>query len=307
MRKTFTYLYLICSTIIISSCSKTPSEQIQSSVTDFLKAKLKKADKYASISFTKVDTLDQKQDSVLVAEGSLYQIRHIYSIENSDNNVVTMEVNFFIDKELKVKKSETESLNGDYGTLTGNAYWKYNKYVGDRPDAGAKVTLYALDSIRGGLKFEATCDVQGNYRIEKILPGKYFAIVQSENATDCPDDHLQRFQIYSDRINQVFQFDISKYKPQIDEIEKLRSEYINTLMDNDDKKYGGLSGKILKYSAIQTSLRDKSNELLNSFPDDFKRKIRLYTGYSNAFDFETILIEEKKTSNINSDFGITCI
>lgn len=307
MRINFTFPLLILSTLIISSCSKTPNEQIQSSVSDFLKAKLKKADKYTSISFTKIDTLDKKEDSVLLAEGSLYRMRHIYSIENSENNLVTMDVSFLIDKELKVKKTETESLNGDYGVLTGNAYWKYNNYVGNRPDAGTKVTLYPLDSIRAGVKYEATADVQGNYRIEKILPGKYLAIVRSENATDCPEDHLQRFQIYSDRIQQLFQFDLDKYKSEIQEIDKLQDEYYKVLMDNDDKKYGGLSGKIRKYSSIESTIRDKANELINSFPDDFKGKIKLYTGYSNAYDFETIVVDETKTNNINSDFGITCI
>ncbi len=307
MRINFTFPLLILSILIMISCSKTPSEQIQSSVKDFLKAKLKKADKYTSISFTKIDTLDKKEDSVLLAEGSLYRMRHIYSIENSENTLVTMDVSFLIDKELKVKKTETESLNGDYGVLTGNAYWKYNNYVGNRPDAGTKVTLYPLDSIRSGVKYEATADVQGNYRIEKILPGKYLAIVRSENATDCPEDHLQRFQIYSNRIKQLFQFDLDKYKSEIQEIDKLQNEYYEVLMDDDDKKYGGLSGKIKKYSSIESTARDKANELINSFPDDFKGKIKLYTGYSNAYDFETIVVDETKTNNINSDFGITCI
>lgn len=307
MRINFTFPVLIILTLMISSCSKTPSEQVQSSVTEFLKTKLKKADKYISISFTKIDTLDKKEDSVLIAEGSLYRMGHIYSIENSENNVVVMDINFLIDKDLKVKRTETESLNGDYGVLTGNAYWKYNNYVGNRPDAGAKVTLYPLDSVRLGIKYEATADVQGNYRVEKILPGKYLAIVRSENATDCPEDHLQRFQIYSDRLSQLFQFDLDKYKQQTEEIDKLQKEFISVLMDNDDKKYGGLSGKIQKYTSIQTKIRDKANELINSFPDDFKGKIRLYTGYSNAYDFETIVVEETKTNNINSDFGITCI
>lgn len=293
--------------ILVCSCSKTPNEQIQSSVTYFLKNKLKKSDKYSSISFTRIDTLDTKKDSMLIAEGSLYRIGHIYSIENSENNVVVMDVKFLVDKDLRIKKTETESINGDHGVLTGNAYWKYNNYVGNRPDAGAKVTIYPLDSIRYGQNYVATADVQGNYKIEKILPGKYLAIVRSESATDCPEDHLRRFQIYSDKLSQLFHLDLEEYKQQIDEIDKLQTEYMDILLDDDYKKYGGLLNKIRKYSVIQSKIRDKANELLNSLPDDFKRKIELYTGYSNAYDFETILVEETKTANINSDFGITCI
>lgn len=307
MRINFAFPLLILSGLIISSCSKTPREQIQSSVTDYLKVKLKKPDKYTSISFNKIDTLDKKLDSVLISEGSLYRMRHIYSIENSENDLVTMDVIFLIDKELNVKKTESESINGDYGSLTGSAYWKYNNYVGNRPDAGAKVTLYPLDSIRVGVKYEATVNVQGNYQIEKILPGKYLAIVRSENATDCPEDHLQRFQIYSKKLFQLFQFDLDKFKVQTEEIDKLQTEYLNVLMDKNDKKYGGLSGKIRKYSSIEIIIRDKANELISSFPDDFKGEMKLYTGYSNAYDFETVIVNEKKTNNINSDFGITCI
>jgi hypothetical protein len=96
--------------------------------------------------------------------------------------------------------------------LTGNAYWKYNNYVGNKADAGAGVILLSLDTIRENQKFDATADFQGNYKIERILPGRYFLIVRSKNATDCPERHLTNLALYSSQIKQLFGFDISNYQ-----------------------------------------------------------------------------------------------
>lgn len=284
----------------VVSCSKSPTDKAHSSVKSYLKDNLKDNVNYEPISFTQLDTLKTPDttDTKLI---SVYKITHNYSIVNSDKDKVKMTVLFYLDKDLKVTETNTKSINGDYGTLTGNAYWKYNNYVGNKADAGAEITLYSLDTIRGNLKFEATADVQGNYKIEKILPGSYLLIVRSENATDCPDRHLSKLRIYGNEIKQLFDFDIEKYKTQLDEINVLDSLASVSLNDKNPSK--ALDG----YYKYSEQSRNKANELLKSFPNDFKWKINLYTGYSNAYDFSIIRIEEDKTENIITDFGITCI
>jgi hypothetical protein len=237
---------------------------------------------------------------------SLYKISHVYNITNSDKDKIKMLISFFLDKDFKVNESSTKSINGDYGTITGNEYWKYNNYVGNKPDAGAEITLYSLDTIRKGLKFEANSDVQGNYNIEKIPPGEYFLIVRSKNATDCPESHLSNLRINAFYINQLFSFNINKYKEQMTEINVLDSLASAALL-SDEKGYGTASKKLDNYYKYQEQSRNKANELIKSLPEEFTRKIKLYTGYSNAFDFEVIQIDENKSYNIITDFGITCI
>ncbi len=293
--------------IFMTSCSNSPTDKAQSSVKSWLKENLKDYGNYKTISFSKLDTLKTPDtlDNKLI---STYKITHNYSIVNSDKENVKMTISFYLDKDLKVTETNTKSINGDYGTLTGNAYWKYNNYVGNKADASAEITLYSLDTIRGNQKFEATADVQGNYKIEKILTGSYLLIVRSKNATDCPDGHLSNLRIYGDEIKQLFGFDIEKYKTQLDEINILDSLYFKS---NDNFPSNGslsqMTASIAKTDAISKQRTEKIEKLFETFPDDFKSKIKLYTGYSNAYDFSMIRIEEGKVENIITDFGITCI
>jgi hypothetical protein len=68
-----------------------------------------------------------------------------------------------------------------------------------------------------------------------------------------------------------------------------------------------MTASIAKTDAISQQRTDKIEKLFEAFPEDFKSELKLYTGYSNAYDFSTIQIEEDKTENIITDFGITCI
>jgi hypothetical protein len=301
------FLLLTITTVYLTSCSNSPTDKAQSSVKSYLKENLKNSGSYELISFSQLDTLKQADtsDTKLI---SLYKITHIYSITNSDKDKAKMTVSFYLDKDLKVNEPNTKSINGDYGTLTGNAYWKYNNYVGNKADAGAEITLYSLDSIRGNLKFEATADVQGNYKLEKILPGSYLLIVRSKNATDCPDSHLRTLRIYGSKIKQLFGFDIEKYKTQLDEINVLDSLYNKSSVDfPSNGSLAQMTASLAKTDAISKERTEKIEKLFETFPDDFKSKIKLFTSYSNAYDFSTIRIEEGKTENNITDFGITCI
>jgi len=331
MKKLY-FLLLTITTVYLTSCSNSPTDKAQSSVKSYLKENLKNSGSYEPLSFSKLDTLnyasavknieedlkdDKKEKDKYLSELLLkkdtfktsYSITHEYSVINSDKDKVKMSVRFKLDQDFKiVEKSVPKSINGEYGSLTGNAYWKYNDYVGNKADAGAEITLYSLDTIRGNLKFETTADVQGNYKIEKILPGSYFLIVRSKNATDCPDRHLSMLDIYSDDIKQLFGFDIKKYKTQLDEIKVLDDIYSKS---SDDFPSNGslaqMKASIAKTDAISKQITEKIENLFEMFPDDFKSKIKFYTGYSNAYDFSNIRIEEGETENIITDFGITCI
>lgn len=292
-------------TVYLTSCSNSPTEKAETSVKSFLKKNLKNSSTYEPFSFLQLDTLD-KADTSDTKKISLYKISHIYGITNSDKDKLKMAITFYLDKDLNVIKSSTESINGDYGRLTGNAYWKYNDYVGNKPDAGAEASLYSLDTFRVDLKFEAIADVQGNYKIERIPPGKYFLIARSKNATDCPDSHLNNQRIYSSYFKQLFGFELSKYKQQVQEIFKIDS-LAAAALTADEKGNGSASRALDGYYKYKEQSREKANELFKTFPEDFTRKIKLYTGYSNAYDFETIHIYEGKSANKITDFGITCI
>jgi hypothetical protein len=323
------FLLLTLATVYLSSCSNSPTEKAQSSVKDYLKNNLKNPDSYVAISFSKIDTfsVDYEKDKKSIEESfkdnkelrdkylaelkesleTPYSIKHFYSVVNSDKDKVQMSVRFTLDKELKVvEKSVTKSINGECGSLAGVVYWKYNDYVGNKPDIGSEITLYSRDTIRDNLKYETNVDAQGNYKIEKVLPGRYLLIVQSKNATDCPEKHIKNLIRYSEEIKQLFDFDIYKYKTQLDEIHKIDS-IASVIISDKTSKYGGASSQLDKYYSTQKESRDIAEKLIESFPNSFTSKIGIYTGYSYALDISLIWIEETKTENKNTDFGITCI
>jgi hypothetical protein len=191
-----------------------------------------------------------------------------------------------------------QSCSQKYGTLTGNVFWKYNEYVGNKSDAGSEVFLYSLDTTKN-LKFEATADLQGNYKIERIPIGKYFLIIQSKNTKDNPIYLLQDLRVNKNEIKQIFKFDIDRYKEEIKDIkledslalEKVRLS--TTTLDD----YGN-------YLKHKEQISNKASILLESFPDSFKRDIYLYS-LNAAYEFYVITIEENKTENVITDFGTT--
>jgi hypothetical protein len=58
---------------------------------------------------------------------------------------------------------------------------------------------------------------------------------------------------------------------------------------------------------LDNEVRDKSAKLIESFPENFKSKIKLYSSYGNSYDFSSIAIIENKNIDEISDFGLTCL
>lgn len=101
------------------------------------------------------------------------------------------------------------------GNISGNAYWKYNDYVGNKPDAGSDVLLYNLDSPQ--FKKQNQCDVQGNFRFDNLQPGRYFLVVSSKATNTDGSDNISMFKIYETYTQQMFGIDITTY-PQYDSL-----------------------------------------------------------------------------------------
>jgi hypothetical protein len=190
------------------------------------------------------------------------------------------------------------------GTLTGNVYWKYNNYVGNKPDAGSEVKLYSRTDNQK--KYETTTDVSGNFKIEDITPGNYFLVVQSHNTTDSPKDHLDNLLIHADNMKNLFGLDLKTYKKELDEITKLEGEYHRLLTEtNSENSYDALSRQINAYQKVEDKIKENSIDLISKFPLEFKTKLGLLTGYDESFNFSNIEIKKAKTANQNIDFGLT--
>jgi hypothetical protein len=80
--------------------------------------------------------------------------------------------------------------------------------------------------------------------------------------------------------------------------------YEKTLLAGDNE-YPNVSKRIEAYTKIEKQKMDLAKSIIDKFPQDFKSKIGLYTGFSNKLDFSTVTIDQGKTSNKVVDFGIT--
>jgi hypothetical protein len=301
MKNKITYLL---ATLLFIGCSNSPSDKAESSVKSYLKDKLQNPGSYEPINFSNLDTFKRNDTTDKII--SAYGITHNYEIENSAKEKVKMTVRFYLDKDLKVTRSLHKSINGNYSSLSGNVSWKFNNYIGNKADAGSEIVLLSLDTIRGVLKYESTADLQGNYKIENVLPGYYFLIVKSKNATDCPEDHLSNLKNYEDDLGKLFGFSLLAHKKEIEEIDKLHQQFSKILMA-DETEYGGFTRQIELYTKIEKDMRERASTIIGKLPDDVKRKVGIYTGYSDALEFANIRIEEGKPEVIITDFGITCI
>jgi hypothetical protein len=173
------------------------------------------------------------------------------------------------------------------------------------------VTIFSCDTARNGLKYEASTDVQGNYRIEKVLPGEYFMVIRSGNTTDCPEDHLRKIIFYSKCIKQFYGFDISEFQSALDSISALDSFYHSILLDKDTTKRRNehLTRREWRriYSIHEDQKRQMAADLLNRLPEKFRSDIEIYTEYSRSHDYTYIIIKEDENVHENTDFGTTCI
>jgi len=89
----------------------------------------------------------------------------------------------------------------EYGSLSGNVFWKYNNYVGNRPDASADVTVFNLEDTT--VQYSSKVDMRGDFGIDSVQAGKYLLVVWSKNTTDSYKEHFMNFAIYGRTIKKI--------------------------------------------------------------------------------------------------------
>jgi hypothetical protein len=197
------------------------------------------------------------------------------------------------------------SCKPKYGSLTGNVYWKYNNYVGNKPDEGSTVYLFSADTSKAVL--QTTCDVQGNFKFDKIVTGKYMAVIESKNTNTSASDQL--YEMYT--IDNYKYFDLS--------FDKIDSTLFNNAMDNYyevQKKelsapaYYSYKEKLNYYDSLELT-KSKANNLADSLfkkiPKDNRLMTQIYLlgSFAKKKKFKEIDIKENESENIVIDFGLT--
>jgi len=197
------------------------------------------------------------------------------------------------------------SCKPNFGSLTGNAYWKYNNYVGNKPDAGSKAYLFSQDTSKAPL--ETTCDVQGNFKFDKVETGDYMLVVESKNTTTSASDQLE--EMFTTETSKYFGFSLR----QIDSA--LLNQAIDTYFESQKKEISAPPNysykQTLAYYDSARIFRNKANKLADSLLDKIPKDNRLMKEIyilgtmSKKVKFKKITIKKNETTNEVFDFGIT--
>lgn len=193
----------------------------------------------------------------------------------------------------------------DPGSVSGNVFYKYNDFVGNKPDAGTLVKLYDADGEAKTPKYETTSDVQGNFKIENVEPDEYLAFIQSKSTTAKDIELFDQLQANSKEIKHVFGVDVDAMSADIKEVKSLDDladvKYAEAMshLDASGDKY------VAEYGSILKKREEKMKVLIAKLPDDFKKNIGLSDGVSSKLELKKIKVEEAKNFQSNTDFGLT--
>lgn len=183
------------------------------------------------------------------------------------------------------------------GSYRGNVFWKYNNYIGNKPDAGASIKLIGLtDSSR---IYYTTADVRGDYSFDSIPEGSYISIIESKNTKGAPSEHVRQIDLNKDILKKITKFDFQVYEPDFNAIKRFDSLRITAYTRNSGVK---AMNEGYRY---EDSVEYLSKNLINKIPDTVKSKIKIITPMWNKVQYELIYIEPNKTENLVTDFGIT--
>lgn len=193
--------------------------------------------------------------------------------------------------------------NAQTGSLSGNVFWKYNDYVGNKADAGSEVHLILLSNPVS--TYKSTCDLQGNYKIDGVLPGRYFLIIKSKNTKQDPIMYSRLFDVYKHQLDSILGINISDFRTdiqsQIDSLYKQQLELVKKMGRNEIKL-----NKYLKEDAkIKKDMLTKIEEWFNVMSTEYKLKLDTYSSIHESFHYQIVDVQANKNEAIVTDFGTT--
>lgn len=180
------------------------------------------------------------------------------------------------------------------GTIAGNVFWKYNNFVGNKPDAGSLISLYGIgDTVSIA---SVRCDVQGNFIFEQVPIGEYFLVAYSKNTNASPDEHvrsLRSFFSYRDNSSASIKFD--SVLQTIDSLQRMKYDLFD--------KYKNLSydDQLKEERRLQEMVDSVSIHFLSGLTN----KDLFPIPYANKKHYEHITVEATKTAQAIIDFGTT--
>lgn len=200
--------------------------------------------------------------------------------------------------------------------IKGNVFWKYNDYVGNKPDAGAAIILF--DDAANYQKTLA--DVNGNFEFDGLADGQYFLIVISKNTTEPIDRKIYQLSEFKQEIQHSGFLDMTKTNNELNDYLETDKNIIIKEMDLNHLKNDGSKGKerkkIIKEKEEElTILKANQAVLLHKIINNIEYAkntelsipaINMLAGsYGQKSKFLNIIVKNAKSNRVVIDFGIT--
>lgn len=186
------------------------------------------------------------------------------------------------------------TLLSQTGNLSGSVFYKYNDYVGPRPDAGASVKLFPANSPDS--KKETLVGLDGSFQFSKLDTGKYLLLVKSKETNESPSMGVTRLIVYGNLLQKYFDFNPRSTNPALQTAIELKDqEYTDYLFSKNPKQK--------KLADIKEELIELSFRFFNEIPVEglIRAGISLPT---EKVDIREVAISEKE-QKIIIDFGLT--
>ena len=181
------------------------------------------------------------------------------------------------------------------GELSGSVFYKYNDYVGSRPDVGASVILFAL--ANADQKKSTLVNLSGDFQFTKLDTGRYLLIVKSKETNESPYMGITKLIVYGNLLNKYFNFNPREVnKPLQTAIELKNDEYTDYLISKNPKPK--------KLTSLKLELTELSFKFFNEIPLNglIKAGISLPT---DKIDVREVSISDKNAEKIVVDFGLS--
>jgi hypothetical protein len=193
------------------------------------------------------------------------------------------------------------------GSFSGNVFYKFNDFVGNKPDAGSAVKLYNVDKGAEPAKYEAITDVQGNYKIENVAPADYLLFIQSKNTTAKLTDIVDQLVANSKEVKDVFGASTDGIKTKNEELKaiavKMDKAYANAMEHASETAVS--DGYIKEYGELIKEKEEKTKAILSEMPKELQAALAITEGTGPKVELKKVQVEEAKNAQNNTDFGIT--
>jgi hypothetical protein len=190
-----------------------------------------------------------------------------------------------------------ESLK-EYGSLQGNVFWRYNEYVGDRPDAGSSIYLYSLED--SNTYYSTTADLSGNYLFDSIPSGRYLAIVRSQNTKNSSFYAFRSLYYNLHDVSRVFNANMTQG---INEANKGKLFALDSLAKRYLLEETGASNALSLYKMYSDSATSEAYRILKSLPDKITQKMGLVGQYPNKIEISNVVITKRQAEKVVTNFG----